>query len=487
MNRARLLFVLACLGALVAASGCSQGSWAWLDPRQKSSDLGEEAGTGGIAGLGGSAKSDPKTPKNPFALARLSERQGQTGKAEQLYQEILKKSPNHAGAHHRLGVLYARQGKMPQAEEHFGRALALKPDSPELLSDAGYFYYLTGRPQEAERCLRRALELEPANRKYCTNLALAVAEQGRHDEAYALFRRAGSEKEAAANMAFVLAQQGNYQQALSLYDRVLTEDPSMRVAADAMIELSKRLEQKPQVAVSSGPKESGTIPASHAAAAASDEAAALRANCLVTVSEGRPVPPPWATRRDPVAGPPSAPPTAFPPDPDPAGRDSFAAENASPSTMMTLAEQRPAGGTNPGIAAGVPCAYLAPGDRGSTPPQVKRAAAETVDRAPSETAAMVPLRAAPPLVGAASPPVVGCENRPAREVPLFQNYFPSSTPALLLGMVLMGTSAFAWLWRGRRQRAASAGRARRLDRHGARPFRQSGRRESPIAIRRART
>jgi tetratricopeptide (TPR) repeat protein len=486
MNRVRLLFVLACVGGLVAASGCSQGSWAWLDPRQKSSDLGEEAGTGGIAGLGSSAKSDPKAPKNPFALARLSERQGQTGKAEQLYQEILKKSPNHAGAHHRLGVLYARQGKMSQAEEHFARALALKPDFPELLSDAGYFYYLTGRPQEAERCLRRALELEPANRKYCTNLALAVAEQGRHDEAYTLFRQAGSEKEATANMAFVLAQQGNYQQALSLYDRVLTEDPSMRVAADAMIELSKRLEQKPQVAVSSGPKESGTIPPSPAAAAGSDEAAASRANSLVTVSEGRAVPPPWATRRDPVAGPPSAPPTAFPSDPAPVNRDAFAAENTPPSTVMTLAEQRPTGGTSPGIAAGVPCAYLAPGDRGSTPPQVKRAEAETAYRAPSETAATLPLRVAPPSVGPASPPEVSCENRPAHEVPLFQNYFQPSTLALLLGMVLMGTSAFAWLRRGRRRRAVAAGRARRLDQRVARSFRQSGCRASPIAIRRAR-
>ena len=95
--------------------------------------------------------------------------------------------------------------------------------------------------------MRRALEMEPGNKKYCNNLALAVGEQGRREEAYSLFRRAGSETQARANLAFVLAQQGEYEQSLQLYDRVLTEDQSNRVAADAMIELSKRASGKGSV------------------------------------------------------------------------------------------------------------------------------------------------------------------------------------------------------------------------------------------------
>lgn len=485
MNRARLLFVLACLSGLAALSGCSQGSWAWLNPQQKASDSASGASASAIAGLGSGAKSDPKAPKNPFALARLSERQGQTAKAEQLYQEILKKTPNHAGAHHRLGVLYAKQGKMPQAEEHFARALALKPDYAELLSDAGYFYYLTGRMQEAERCLRRALELEPANRKYCNNLALAVAEQGRRDEAYALFRQAGTEKEAAANMAFVLAQQGDYQQALSLYDRVLTEDPTMRVAADAMIELSKRMEQKTQAAPSQGTKEAGPVLASHVTPEASYDAAASRAACLATVSEGRPVPPPWVAGRGPLTGPAEGRPATPPADPNAVRPESFAAVNPASSTSLA-SEQRPAAGANPGIATGIPCAYIAPGDGPLTRPAALGAKPEATRDALANAVEANPLPAGSRSAGATGSPETRTENRPSPTFSLPHEFFQLSTLALFVGMSLMGTGTIAWLRHVLRQRAASGSHASRPDCRGTRATPRSHRRAAPIAIRRAR-
>jgi len=193
---------------------------------------------------GAMGKNGASAPTNPLALARLSERRRQTEEAERLYLEVIRQSPNNPVPHHRLAVIYTKQGRFKEAEEHFNRALALKPDDPELLNDLGYFYHLASRPKEAEQCLRRAVEIEPANRAYCNNLALVLAEQGRREECLNLFRRAGSEKEARANYAFVLAQQGEYQQALDLYDRVLTEDQSLRAAADAMIELSQRVSAK---------------------------------------------------------------------------------------------------------------------------------------------------------------------------------------------------------------------------------------------------
>ena len=177
--------------------------------------------------------------KNPLALARLSERRNQPDQAERLYLEVIRQSPNNPIPYHRLAVLNARRGKFKEADPYFSRALALNPDNAELLGDAGYFCYLSSRPQDAERCLRRALELDPANRTYCNNLALVVGEQGRRDECLALFRRSNSENQAYANLAFVLAQRGEYQQALGVYNRVLTVDPQMQVAAEAMIELSK--------------------------------------------------------------------------------------------------------------------------------------------------------------------------------------------------------------------------------------------------------
>lgn len=216
-----------------------------------------------VLGMGanpGTANKNAAPPANLLASARLFERRRQDDEAERLYLQVIRQSPGNPVPHHRLAVLYTRKGKFKEADEHFGRALALKPDDPQLLGDVGYFYHLACRPKEAEQYLRRALEIDPGNRAFSNNLALVLADQGRRDECLALFRRAGSEKEARANYAFVLAQQGEYQQALDLYDRVLTEDQSLRPVADAMIELSQLVtSKKPERSTSPSVDEPRTI------------------------------------------------------------------------------------------------------------------------------------------------------------------------------------------------------------------------------------
>ena len=235
MKRDLIRWTLCCLSLALATSGCAHLPWT------KAADPGDA-----VSSTTGKGKAADKTlPKNPLALARLAERRGQVEQAERLYQEIIKKTPNDHVPYHRLAVMYSQRAKFEEAEKNFNRALALKPDSPELLSDAGYFYYLSSRPQDAERLLRRAVEIEPANSKYCNNLALVLGEQRRDDECLALFRRSSPGTQANVNYAFVLAQRGEYQRALEVYDRALTEDRSMRVAADAMIQLSQHTERRP--------------------------------------------------------------------------------------------------------------------------------------------------------------------------------------------------------------------------------------------------
>ena len=237
MNRNLFQLLLCCLGTALIASGCSQPLWNW-GQTQNPAAVGAQTNPGSSP-FGLNPAGDMSSAKNPLALARLSERRNQPEQAERLYLEVVKQTPNNPVPYHRLAVLYARRGRFKEADQYFARALTLNPDNAEVLGDAGYFYYLASRPQDAERCLRRALEIEPTNRTYCNNLALVIGEQGRRDECLALFRRSNAENHAYANLAFVLAQRGEYQQALGVYNRVLTVDPQMQVAAEAMIELSK--------------------------------------------------------------------------------------------------------------------------------------------------------------------------------------------------------------------------------------------------------
>ena len=287
MNRNRWRLLLACLSTALIASGCATPSWPWgksQDPAASTADT---------------AKADGKTGlKNPLAMAQLCERRGQTDQAEHMYLEIIKQSPDNPVPEHHLAVLYARKGRFKEADEHFRRALTLKPDDPELLNDLGYFYHLASRLPDAERCLRRALEREPANRTYANNLALVLGEMGRRDESFAMFRRAAtSDQQACTNYAFVLAQRGEYKQAMDLYDHVLTEDQSNRVAAEAMIDLSRHLAAKGPSQPVPPPVEAGRPLAGPAMAANQGwsppqaPAAQMGAPCAYNTSPGA-VPPP---------------------------------------------------------------------------------------------------------------------------------------------------------------------------------------------------
>lgn len=231
-NSHRLL--LAGLVAIASLSGCASPRWPWAKADAAGDNL---------------ASADEKAAaaasvKNPLALARLSERRGQTEQAAALYQEAIRRTPQNAEPYHRLAVMQARRGQFAEAERNFTQALSICPDGAQIHGDAGYFRYLNSQLPEAERHLRRAMELDPNNAAYANNLALVLGEQGRYADCFNLFRRTGSETQAHANMAFVLAQHGEYQRALEAYNRVLSADPKNRPAAEAMIELSKLIASK---------------------------------------------------------------------------------------------------------------------------------------------------------------------------------------------------------------------------------------------------
>lgn len=247
MNDNRFRLFVCCVGLAFVLPGCAYPLGNSGGAPGAGADVlsGVSKAWGSLVGTNGDRKI--ALPENPSAVARLCERRGQTEQAERIYQEIIRRSPKNPFPYHRLAVISAQQGKPAEAEKYFSSAMALKPDDPELLCDLGYFYYLSGRLQEAERYMRQAVEIEPNDARYCNNLALVVGGQGRDDESVAFFSRTNSPNDALLNHAFVLAQRRDYQRAMDAYDRALTQDRSSRVAADALIELSK---YAPQAGVS---------------------------------------------------------------------------------------------------------------------------------------------------------------------------------------------------------------------------------------------
>lgn len=203
--------------------------------------------TAGCAGLpdarslmpGGTAKAN-QTLESQLALARLSERHGDTRTAEQIYTKVLQKDPGNQLALHRLGVLAARIGENEKAAEHLEAAARLGPPSSELLNDIGFNLFAMRRLPEAEAAFRQAIAADPQNKAARNNLGLVLGETQRYEESLAEFRRASSEAEAHANLAYAKSQAGDLQGAQSSYHRALTLDKELKPAAEALIQLAQQ-------------------------------------------------------------------------------------------------------------------------------------------------------------------------------------------------------------------------------------------------------
>jgi len=74
---------------------------------------------------------------------------GQFGAAAALLGEVLTLEPDHAEAHHQLGVAYVFTERYEEGLEELRRAVALRPSSRKFLSELGKTYAMLGEYEEA--------------------------------------------------------------------------------------------------------------------------------------------------------------------------------------------------------------------------------------------------------------------------------------------------------------------------------------------------
>ncbi len=86
---------------------------------------------------------------------------GQFAPAEKIYLEILKSNPNHADAHHLLGLIAKDRNKHDRAVDLIQRAIKLSPANPDYRYNIGVILKDAGRHVEALRSFEKTLELSP--------------------------------------------------------------------------------------------------------------------------------------------------------------------------------------------------------------------------------------------------------------------------------------------------------------------------------------
>jgi protein O-GlcNAc transferase len=168
--------------------------------------------------------------------AQAAQQSGALAEAKKLYDSILAKNPEHAGALLGLGLLASQTGRPDIAEKFLGRAATAAPKDAAVHFHRGNVFNQLGQTGPALENYDRALALEPAHAFANANRGVMLERMGKLDEAVAAFDRAIAAKSdfAAAhfNRGNALQQAGRLREALESYDRTLALQPGHAGAAN---------------------------------------------------------------------------------------------------------------------------------------------------------------------------------------------------------------------------------------------------------------
>jgi protein O-GlcNAc transferase len=154
---------------------------------------------------------------------------GRLDKAERLYQQILKRRPDHFDALHLLGVIRGQHGRNEEAARLIGRAIAARPGSAEAHSNLGNVLQALDRCDEAVASYDQALAINPRNPDALNNRGNALQRLERYTEALACYDAAVAIRpnfaDAFYNRGNALAKLTRHPEAVQNYDRAIRLRP----------------------------------------------------------------------------------------------------------------------------------------------------------------------------------------------------------------------------------------------------------------------
>ena len=166
---------------------------------------------------------------DPVATAVTLANQGQLDNAQQMLQDVLKKTPNHPEAWFRLGQIHASRNEFKPAVQAFKRVVGLAPQSPEGHVHLGNTYLRNGRLSQAIQAYRDGLKFHPGYALLHFNLGVAVKQSGDVAAAIASYHTAIGLDPNYAPAHFSLGnacrESGQLQEAEDCYRRAIALQP----------------------------------------------------------------------------------------------------------------------------------------------------------------------------------------------------------------------------------------------------------------------
>ena len=169
-----------------------------------------------------------------FADAVKDMEEGRAERAESLFLRVIEATPEHADAHHLLGLIAYGAGRIEEAADRIVRAIQIDETNPVYHANYGAVANLRGMPQEAEASSRYAIELNPDYGEAYNNLAVSLEVQDRIAEAARACRDAirltPENADARVNMGNLLIRQGETGAAVESYRFAIELAPAHAMA-----------------------------------------------------------------------------------------------------------------------------------------------------------------------------------------------------------------------------------------------------------------
>ncbi len=178
----------------------------------------------------------PKSKSLPFDMedelnhGKTLQQAGRLAEAQNVYQKILARHPNHLETLHLSGVIAIQTGQNEKAVNLIKAALRGAPGNPVLYSNLGNALNALGQRAEAIDAYKRAIQSKPDFASAHYNMATVLQALGKTSDAIQSYRNALKFQpdfvDAHSNLGIILQSRGEFSKAVDQYRAALAVNPS---------------------------------------------------------------------------------------------------------------------------------------------------------------------------------------------------------------------------------------------------------------------
>ena len=179
--------------------------------------------------LTGAAASGSKEEEGIFNEGYSASNNGDLGRAEDLYKQLIQKNPKYQYAHSNLGNIYIRQGRLKEAISELRKEEELYPDETYSYRELALALERQHDTAGAIEQLQKLLSVDPKDQQGASSLARILSSQKRYSEAIAVLEKATAlapdSQPLHLQLGLLYAKSGDKEKGLPLLQKALDSEP----------------------------------------------------------------------------------------------------------------------------------------------------------------------------------------------------------------------------------------------------------------------